>query len=268
MLTSLNIITPEYKNGFIKLINKLRGDGIGDELLRLGRFELRRITYISRSGKVKPKKLYKYLGKDAVVLADEGARLPGGITRFCDNSFSERLCVNMALEILRNIPDPTELRLGMYDPGAVAADFLLEALRLCRSPVAVTYDFLPYDRVRRLALAQLGAAAVITKSARELKGCDFIVAPSRISAYIPVKKDAIVLTAGEPYIRLCGSVYHSYDVTLPPEIEKLRPPELCAEYFGSAVYSLYRQYRLGSLVPNLCAGKNGSLTVRGFAKMF
>jgi hypothetical protein len=57
-------------------------------------------------------------------------------------------------------------------------------------------------------------------------------------------------------------------VTLPPEIEKLRPPELCAEYFGSAVYSLYGQYRLGSLVPNLCAGKNGSLTVREFAKMF
>ena len=94
------------------------------------------------------------------------------------------------------------------------------------------------------------------------------MAPSRISAYIPVKKDAIVLTAGEPYIRLCGSVYHSYDVALPPEIEKLKPPELSAEYFGSAVYSLYRQYRLGSLVPNLCAGKNGSLTVRGFAKMF
>lgn len=265
MLTSLNIITPEYKNGLLNFTNKIRGDSVYEELLQSGQIGLRRVTYISRSGKLKPKKLYKHLGKEAVVLADEGARLPCGITRFYDNSFSERLCVNMALGILGNIGDPTELRLGIYDPGAVAADFLLEALKLCRSPIAVTYDYLPYDRVRRIALEKLGAAAIITKNTKELKDCDLIIAPTRISAYVPVQKDAVVLTAGEPYIRLGGSVYHGYDVTLPPELEEIRPPELSAEYFGSAVYSLCRQYRLGSLVPDRCIGKNNSLTIKKLA---
>ena len=62
-----------------------------------------------------------------------------------------------------------------------------------------------------------------------------------------------------------GSVYHGYDVTLPPELEEIRPPELSAEYFGSAVYSLCRQYRLGSLVPDRCIGKNNSLTIKKLA---
>ena len=268
MLTSLNIITPEYKNGFLKFFNKIRCDSINYELLRSYPYELRRVTYTSRSGKLKPNKLYKLIGKDSLVLADESARLPNGITRFCDNRFSERLCVNMALEILRGINDPTELRLGIYDPEAVAADFMLEALKLCRSPIAVTYDYLPYDRIRRIALEQLGAAAIITINAKELKNCDFIIAPTRISMFIPIKREAVVLTAGKPYVRLGGLVYHSYDVALPPAVEKIRPSELSAEYFGSAVYSLYRQYKLGSLVPYQCTGNNGKQTVKSLCEMF
>ncbi len=255
MITSLNIITPEYSNGFIKAIRKIRGDSIRDEIHKNESVTVRRVTYICRGVKIKPNKLYKSIGSEAVVLTDENARLPDGITRFCSNRFSQRLCVNTALSILKTCKNISTLKLGIYDPEAVEPDFLLEALRLCRSPAAVTYDLLPYDRIRRTALAELGASAVITRNSNELSKCDFIVAPTRISAYIPIKSDAVVLTVGEPYIKLSGKIYHKYSINLPKELEKLRPPELSAEYFGSALYSMCGFYRLGGITP-ICAYGN------------
>ena len=146
----------------------------------------------------------------------------------------------------------------LHSLDVVEPDFLLEALKLCRSPSAVTYDPLPYDRIRRTALAELGASAVITRNSNELSKCDFIVAPTRISAYIPVKKDAVVLTAGEPYIKLSGKIYHQYSINLPEKLEKLRPPELSAEYFGSALYSLCKIHQLGGMTPVCACGNCGN----------
>ena len=260
MLTSLNIITPSPKCGLTRALFRLRGDSVAEEIIAGKGFSLRRITYTCRSGRVKPKKLYKRLGKNALVLAPDGCALPGGIRRFCSNSFSQRLCVNMALGALRLAKNAAGLRLGIYDPEAVAPDFLLEALRLCRSPVAVTYDALPYEEIKRRALDELGASAIITRSSGELKNCDLIVAPTKIGAYLPVKSSAVVLTAGEPYIRLPGRIYYKYSLNLPPELERLIPPELDAEYFCSALYSLRSFYNLGSAVPASCRGKNACLT--------
>ena len=256
MLTSLNIIAPEYKNAFAGAIGRLRGDSITEEITR-GAVGLRRITYIKRGAEPKPNKLYKRLGKNAVVLCSESTRLPEGITRFCSDSFSGRLCVNMALETLRRLDSPEELRLGIYDPEAAEADFLFEALKLCRSPVAVTCDILPYDRIRRLALELLGASAMITRNTRELGDCDLIVAPTRICVPLPIKRSAVVLTAGAPYVGLSGRIYGSYEPILPEPLERLRPPELGAEYFGSALYTLCGMFRLGSLVPTGCVSLDG-----------
>ncbi|MBQ2093696.1 MAG: hypothetical protein II190_03840, partial [Ruminococcus sp.] len=74
------------------------------------------------------------------------------------------------------------------------------------------------------------------------------------------------LTAGKPYVRLFGEIYHSYAVTLPEIFEKLKPDGLSAEYFGSALYTLCGFYQLGSLVPLSCYGETGGQTVKSLAE--
>lgn len=265
MLTSLNVIPYDNKNKFIKIFNSIRGDRITSRVVR-GCIEVNQLTYYSRSGKIKPGKLLRALGGEKIILADEGAVLPESVTRFCSNSFSERLCVNMALGVLRKMKNPADLRLGIFDPEAHSPDLLFEALKLCRNPVAVTFDLLPYDRIRRIALSELGASAVITRRTSELLNCDFVIAPTKICAFIPIKKNAILLTAGKPYVRLSGELYHSYAVTLPAEFERIKPEGLSAEYFGSALYTLCGFYQLGSLMPLSCYGESGGQTVKSLAE--
>lgn len=267
MLTSVNIISQKPNNEFTRFLYRLRGDSVSENIVSSGSLSVRQLTYTCRSGKVKAQKLYKRLGQNALVLAPKCAGLPDGIIRFNSNAFSQRLCVNMALEALRSAENTADLRLGIFDPEAVAPDFLLEALRLCRSPVAVTYDPLPYEEIRRRALDELGASAVITRGTNELKNCDFIVAPARIGAYLPIKSTAVVLTAGEPYIKLPGRIYFRYTLNLPENIERLRPKELDAEYFCSALYTLCSMYSLGSAVPMSCVGRNTSQTVGSLSNM-
>lgn len=266
MLTSLNVISFKNKSKFIKIINNLCGDKLKSAVVRGGGIAINQLTYYSRSGKIKPNKLYRAAGDEEIILADENIILPEGITRFSSNKFSERLCVNMALGALRKMKNPADLRLGIFDPEAHSPDLLFEALKLCRNPVAVTFDTLPYDRIRRIALSELGASAVITRRTSELMNCDLIIAPTKICAYIPIKKNAILLTAGKPYVILPGKVYHSYAVTLPEVFEKLNPEGLSAEYFGSALYSLCGFYQLGSLVPLSCYGETGGQTVKSLAE--
>ena len=268
MLTSLNVIPFDNKNKFIKIFNSIRGDKVKSAVVRSGGIAVNQLTYYSRSGKLKPSKLYRAAGNEKLILADENVAMPEGLTRFCSNNFSERLCVNMALGVLRKIKNPLDLKLGIFDPEAHSPDLLFEALKLCRNPVAVTFDLLPYDRIRRMALSELGASAVITRRTSELLNCDFVVAPTKICAYIPIKKNAVLLTAGKPYVRLFGEIYHSYAVTLPEVFEKLKPDGLSAEYFGSALYTLCGFYQLGSLVPLSCYGKTGGQTVKSLAEIF
>lgn len=232
MLTSFDLVVPKHNNIFLKIL----GGKVRVEYNKCGDLALKRVIYISPDGKIRPKKLYKFINKGETVLANEGVTLPDGVIRYCNNRFSEKLCVNYALDVLRNMENPAELKLGIYDPDGNSPELLFEALKLVRSPLTVTYNLLPYDRVRYRALRELGASALITHNTNELYNCDFIAAPTRISAYIPVKDSAVLLTAGKPYIKLGGRITYKYDVELPPEIEAIRPPELGREYFGSAFF--------------------------------
>ena len=268
MLTSLNVIPFNNKNKFIKALNNIRGDKIKSAVVRGGGITINQLTYYSRSGKIKPNKLLRATGDETILLAAENVILPEGITRFSSNRFSERLCVNMALGTLRRMKNPEDLTLGIFDPEAHSPDLLFEALKLCRNPVAVTFDLLPYDRIRRIALSKLGASAVITRQTSELINCDFIIAPTKICAYIPIKKNAVLLTASKPYIRLFGDIYYGYTVNLPAEFDRIKPDGLSAEYFGSAMYTLCGFYQLGSLVPLSCYGESGGQTVSSLAELF
>ena len=175
--------------------------------------------------------------------------------------------VNMALETLRNCQHSTELRLGIYDPTAIAADFLLHALEFCVNPVIITKNHTPYRLARERALNELGAAVSLTTRIEDLAQCDFVIAPSRIHEPLPLRSTAIVLTSGEPKPSVDGEIYYSYSFRMPNGFASLKPAELSEEYFCSALYTLGEQYALGSIVPLTCNGKTGAQTVKSLSNL-
>ena len=201
MLTAFSVKLPPKAEGFKKLTNKLHRDKVETQILRARGVSLRHITYTSYSGEVRLDKTDGVVGTQRDrLLCSEKLVFPhsSGYRRFESSSFSARLCVNMALETLRNCQHSAELRLGIYDPTAIAADFLLHALEFCVNPVIITKNHTPYRLARERALNELGAAVSLTTRIEDLAQCDFVIAPSRIHEPLPLRSSAIVLTSGEP----------------------------------------------------------------------
>lgn len=223
---------------------------------------LNKLTYICKGGRINTKRLNRKLGGKSVITPKDVV-LPEGCDfyRFNSNAFSKRLCANMALEVLRRLDNSKDLQLGIYDPEAQAPDLMLESLKICRQPVAVTCDLLPYRQIGQRALYELGASAIITRSVSELERCDLIIAPTEILIPLPIKSNAIVLTAGAPKVALSGRIYPRYTLSLPKELESIKPDGLDTEYFCSALYSLCGLYPLGSAVPLSCRNAADSQTV-------
>ena len=270
MLTAFSVKLPPKAEGFKKLTNKLHRDKVETQILRARGVSLRHITYTSYSGEVRLDKTDGVVGTQRDrLLCSEKLVFPhsSGYRRFESSSFSARLCVNMALETLRNCQHSTELRLGIYDPTAIAADFLLHALEFCVNPVIITKNHTPYRLARERALNELGAAVSLTTRIEDLAQCDFVIAPSRIHEPLPLRSTAIVLTSGEPKPSVDGEIYYSYSFRMPNGFASLKPAELSEEYFCSALYTLGKQYAVGSIVPLTCNGKTGAQTVKSLSNL-
>lgn len=270
MLTALSVNIPERADGLKRLRDRLRRDRVEVQVSRARGVSLRHITYTSYSGEVRLDKTDGVVGTQRDrLLCSEKLVFPhsSGYRRFESSSFSARLCVNMALETLRNCQHSTELRLGIYDPTAIAADFLLHALEFCVNPVIITKNHTPYRLARERALNELGAAVSLTTRIEDLAQCDFVIAPSRIHEPLPLRSTAIVLTSGEPKPSVDGEIYYSYSFRMPNGFASLKPAELSEEYFCSALYTLGKQYALGSIVPLTCNGKTGAQTVKSLSNL-
>ena len=270
MLTAFSVKLPPKAEGFKKLTNKLHRDKVETQILRARGVSLRHITYTSYSGEVRLDKTDSVVGahRDRL-LCSEKLVFPhtSGYRRFESSSFSARLCVNMALETLRECCRSEELRIGIYDPCAAAADFLPQALEFCVDPVIITQNYPLYQLARERALEELGAAVNLTKNLAELEKCDFIIAPARIHETMPLNPSATVLTVGEPDAPLNGEIYFSYSFRMPNGFADIKPPELSEEYFCSALYTLGAQYELGTIVPLSCNGKTGAQTVKSLSNL-
>ena len=105
MLTAFSVKLPPKAEGFKKLTNKLHRDKVETQILRARGVSLRHITYTSYSGEVRLDKTDGVVGTQRDrLLCSEKLVFPhsSGYRRFESSSFSARLCVNMALETLRN----------------------------------------------------------------------------------------------------------------------------------------------------------------------
>lgn len=265
MITALSVETPDKGKGIFKLINSLRRDKVTVEFSKARGVCLKNITYRTYSGKIRLENLDSVTGcQKNRLLCSEKLDFPAnsGYKRFYSPEFSARLCTNMALDVLKNCKNSEKLKIGIYDPKAVASDFLFYALDFCSDIAVVTYESDIYYCQLNRAMEELGASAVVTNQLSELAECDFVVAPSVICENLPVKSDALVLTVERPKVPTAGLVYYKYTLRMPNGFDKLRPDELDEEYFCSALYTLERQYELGSIVPTLCMNSSSSQTVK------
>ncbi|MBR1483498.1 MAG: hypothetical protein IJ598_11100 [Ruminococcus sp.] len=270
MLTALSVRIPEKSEGLKKWVDKLRRDKVEIQINRARGVSLRHITYTSYSGEVRLDRADRLIGAQRTqLLCSEKLVFPhkSGYHRFSSRSFSARLCTNMALEVLRECQCAAQLRLCVYDPHAVAADFVLHALQYCVNPVVVTDKTDIYTLTRNRALEELGAGLTLTESRAKIGKYDLIVAPSGVEDTIHFAPDAVVLTTGNPDGAAGGNIYHGYRFRMPNGFDSIKPKELSEEYFCSALYTLGSQFELGSIVPLSCVGGASSQTVKSLANL-
>ncbi|MCD8026792.1 MAG: hypothetical protein LUF33_07720 [Clostridiales bacterium] len=265
MITALSVIYPDKGKNLKKLISFLKKDRVDVQIKDARGVHLKHITYISHSGKIKVDKIDKLIGAQRNhLLCAESLDLPSekGYRRFSSPVFTARLCTNMALYALKNCACPEKLRIGIYDPKAVACDFLSCVLSYCSDVIVVTETERTYYAEMNRITEETGAVAVITNREGELADRDFIIAPSNIDKKIPVKSDALILTNGCPKVITNGLVYYKYYLRMPNGFDRIKPGELDEEYFCSALYSLGSQYELGSIVPTLCRNYSTAQTAK------
>lgn len=270
MITALSIQIPEKTKGLRGFADRLMGDRVSVETRKARGVTLRHVIYTSYSGEVRLEKTDEAVGaqRDRILCSDK-LLFPhnSGYKRFMSTAFSSRLCTNLVLSVLMRMQNSMKLKIGIYDPSAYCADFLLPVLERCADVMVVTSCFEPYFYTADRALSELGATAMITANRAELETRDLIIAPQRIVEPLLVSPKAVVLTVGKPVEVLRGSVFYKYRFKMPNGFDAIKPPELDEEYFCSALYTLGAQYELGSIVPLSAGGNKGERDVKTLADL-
>ncbi len=268
MITAFSVRIPDKQKGWRALTERLRRDRVEVETRQARGVTLRHVTYTSYSGEVRLERADAAVGaqRDKILCSDKLIFPHGsGYKRFSSTAFSSRLCTNFALSVLRACPGAAGLRVGIYDPPAYCADFLLPVLEVCGDVIAVTSCFEPYFCVADRALSEMGAAAMVTKNRAELDKCDLIIAPQPIAEALLPDPNAVVLTVAPPNKKLRARVFDHYRFRMPNGFAALKPEELSEEYFCSALYTLGAQFALGSIVPLRACGSAGECDVKTLA---
>lgn len=265
MITSLSLKLPEKPKGIKKLLYFLKNDRVYAEIKKSRGVSVKQVTYISYSGKIHLDKLDGVIGAQRNhLLCSPKINFPEncGYRRFFSNDFSQRLCTNMALSVVKSCVKPETLKIGIYDPDGDSHDFLFQILKYCSDVAVVTNDFSSYNYELERAMDELGATAVVTKNTSELSDRIFVIAPCIIYDKLPLKHDAVVLTAKSPKETVSGLVYYKYHLRMPDGFDIIKPEGIDEEYFCSALYTLGGQHELGSLVPSLCRNYSSSQTIK------
>ena len=230
------------------------------------------LDYLARNGRINWKKIGKRVRKEGgrvVYTGKHNVDPSAGFTPFVPIELRQRLCTNMALEVLDIMESvPKGLRVGLYDPTGDFASFVPYILKYTDNPLVVTRNMKMYCDLADEIISETGAVLRPVRNVSALSGCGFIIAPSVIKErFYPMPK-AVVLTSVCPKVSLPCSVYYKYSFRLPKELDSLRPQGTDAEFFGGALYSLCNVYSVGSLVPFVCTNHADSQTTLSLKKYF
>lgn len=254
MLTSLHIETPQYSSKFTEFLSKLRGDTLKVDVVNADFVEIKRVSYICRTGRINYKKLDKVVGTQRNrLICSEKVKLDAnfGYKRFENSEYRRRLCTNLAIKLLE-ITDDNELSVGIVDMDASATLLPKYLLKFLSSITVVTDRLDVYTEVAQQVLGDIGAPIVVTKSKDVLRNCDLVIAPYGIDSSYAIKSGAVVLTDTEDKnLDDCILVY-DYSINLSDSLVDVCPKCVDYTYFAAALYTMGRVYTLGSKVPSLC----------------
>ncbi|MBQ8860562.1 MAG: hypothetical protein IJ015_04405 [Ruminococcus sp.] len=263
MLTSLYIKTPENCSKVKKFFSKFLFDTMYVEVKRMEDIRLKTIEYISRSGSINFKKLDKEIGSQKNrLLCNRDVALPKdrGYKRFEGSEYKERLCTNLGLSLLSAL-STLNLSVGLIDENARFLTLPEYLLRYTDAVVVVSNQYEAYKEQNENLLHEIGAPIRLSKSLSSLYDCDLIIAPDGINESANTKSDALILTTRKPKAKLTGTVIYDYHIELDEKYQSIMPKGLTQTYFASALYTLTREYILGSKLPSLCVSENKVHTV-------
>lgn len=267
MLVALNIKNQIPKSFFEKLLNKARGDKIVTEINNVGGVALRDVTYIKRRDKINFEKLASALGESQNILCKESTVLPEGFSRFENREFKSLLSINLGVFILSELKKAGEdVSVGFYDRDGLYSEHIRRLSRFNNNLTAVTDNLELYDEISDKIMNDSGAVISVTDNRLRLTDCRLVIAPEGVSEPLMTLGNTVVLSAKKPEVSLSGVCYYDYSLRVPDSFAELKPPRFSAEYFSGALYSLGRQYELGSVVPVSCSNSVFSQTPASLVK--
>lgn len=261
----LTFLTIEKKD--TKRLLPLR-DKISVELKSAGSIDVQHIKYIHRRGKVRFDKIAKICGSEGRrLLTKEDLVFPkeSNLKRFCCEELKSRLCLNMAIEVLKNIKSKS-LKVAVYDVDGKIADGVGDMLKFIKNLTVVTRATDIYTAEAERLVSESGAVLNVSKRLKSLENAHLILVPQKLSAQLPVSKSAVILTTSAPKVSERCAVYYKYYFSLSEELIKLLPEGFDAEYLASALYTLCSRFDLGSIVPQAVKGEGAAHTIVSLSK--
>lgn len=264
MLTFLTVEKAEAKR-LLPLKNKILVENKSAEGV-----DVKHIKYIHRRGKISWDKIRKTSGTEAErLLAKEALDIPEGIglRRFYCLELKARLCLNMAVEVLKGLKKSAEkIKVAVYDPDGGIADGVGAMLKYTQSLTVVTRMTGLYNAEAQRLMEESGAVLSVSRRMKSLSDAKLILAPQRLDTVLPVEKQAVLLTTAPPAVSQRCGVYYKYYFNLSEELVKLMPQGFDAEYFASALYTLCGRHDFGSVVPQATKGEGTAHTLVSLSK--
>lgn len=235
------------------------------EVKSVGGVDVKHIRCIHRRGRIPYEKIRKLSGKQSTcLLTKEDLVLPeeSGLRRFCSGELSERLCLNMATQMLKELQKNTDnIKVAVYDPEGSVADGVGVLLKFTKSLTVVTRMTGIYSAEAERILDESGAVLKVSKRMKSLENAKLIIAPHKLKTQLPLSKDSVILTVSPPAVSQKGVVYYKYYFTLTDELKSLCPEGYESSYIASALYTLLGRFDLGSIVPMATKGDFGTQTL-------
>ena len=270
MFTVLTVEDRRKNGAFANIRDVLAVNTLKQRLVRNEGVQIRYLDLVCRSRKIN----WHRVGRIAVKTGEGvvySSKIPvgegAGFVPFEPYEFRQRLCSNMAIEVLSIMGEvPSRLRIGIYDPAGDFTDLAPFLLRYTDNLCVVTENFRIYSDLSKSIINETGAVLRVNRRVSALSSCGFIISPGVIrERFTPLSK-AVVLTSCKPMVYLPCSVYSRYSLRLPKEFQSLCPDGVDSEVFCGALYSFCRIYRLGSIVPFVCMNSENSQTTLSLRK--
>ncbi|MBQ6625821.1 MAG: hypothetical protein IIX27_00840 [Ruminococcus sp.] len=264
MLTALHVVNVQYNNVFSRIFSHLLSDKVTVEVREVDALKLRCVTYIKRHKNINVRKLDKAVKsqRNRLLLSDfdvmEELR-PFGYKPFYSSELKRQLCTNTALVLLSLVKNT--VKVGLVDINADYTDFVKYLLKFTDDLTVVTLATKVYTQTANMLLEETGAPIRLSKTADSLSDCDLIIAPKGVEDTKVFKKDALILSDRKLKDNTHKNYVFDYVVELPDSLCGLCPSYLDKTYLASALYSVEKLYRLGSLIPTLVVCENTVHTI-------